>query len=128
MVRIFFLLLVHNLSIQKSVYNMKTELFIIYLFMSAATITGWAAGGQAGNLTWDLSEDGTLTIIGTGVMDDYRGSVPWSIYNVKKIVITDGVTTIGNYAFSNCANATSITIPNTVTAIGVNAFRSCRTA
>ncbi len=35
------------------------------------------------------------------------------------------VTSIGNNAFYDCKNLTSITIPNSVTSIGVNAFRRC---
>ena len=41
------------------------------------------------------------------------------------IILSDGVTSIGNSAFSNCYNLTSITIPDSVTAIGSSAFSSC---
>ena len=41
------------------------------------------------------------------------------------MVIPDGVTEIGNYAFSNCKSLTSITIPDSVTSIGYNAFSFC---
>ena len=39
--------------------------------------------------------------------------------------IPTGVTSIGNYAFLDCYNLTSITIPNSVTSIGNYAFRGC---
>ena len=42
--------------------------------------------------------------------------------NVTKIIIPDGVTRIGWYAFQNCSNLTSVTIGNSVTSIGVGAF------
>ena len=81
------------------------------------------------NLTWMLGEDGTLTISGTGAMKDYdiygNRSPVYSNLKVKKIVIEDGVTSIGNSAFSNCRSLTSITIPNSVTSIEDYAFENC---
>lgn len=41
------------------------------------------------------------------------------------IVISDGVTSIGNYAFKGCTGLTSVTIPDSVTSIGSNAFYDC---
>ena len=81
------------------------------------------------NLTWKLYEDGKLTISGTGAMKDYdNGDNRSPVYNnsdVKKIVIEDGVTSVGDYAFRSCNNLTSITIPDSVTSIGNSAFERC---
>jgi len=44
---------------------------------------------------------------------------------VKDLVIPDGVTSIGNFAFGGCSGFTSVTIPNSVTSIGVDAFDGC---
>ena len=44
---------------------------------------------------------------------------------IKKIVIENGVTNIGDCAFYGCSGLTSITIPNSVTSIGYDAFRGC---
>ena len=81
------------------------------------------------NLTWKLDADGTLTISGTGAMKNYdskknRNPV-YNNSNVKKVVIEDGVTRIGNYAFFYCRSLTSITIPDSVTSIGNWAFHGC---
>ena len=81
------------------------------------------------NLTWKLYEDGTLNISGTGVMKDYNSDdnpspAYWNPI-VRKIVIEDGVTSIGKSAFSDCSNLTSITIPDSVTSIGNDAFYNC---
>ena len=82
------------------------------------------------NLTWTLDADGTLNISGTGAMKDYdyydNPSPVYNNWNVKKVVIEDGVTSIGNVAFFCCGSLTSITIPDSVTSIGAYAFYGCR--
>ena len=81
------------------------------------------------NLTWKLYEDGTLNISGTGAMKDYDyDNNPSPVYNnsnVKKVVIEDGVTSIGESAFYGCSSLTSITISDRVTSIGNSAFYGC---
>ncbi len=88
-------------------------------------------GAQGSNLTWTLNADGTLTIRGKGAMEDYdydgETEPPWTDYRgyISTVVIQDGVTSIGNYAFFNYWDLTSVTIPNTVTSIGESAFWQC---
>ena len=97
---------------------------------SAETTSGFC-GASGDNLTWSFdSSTGTLTISGTGKMADYTsnplGSPPqWYFLDINKVIIQDGVTSIGNYAFNNERFLTDITIPNTVTSIGSYAFSSC---
>jgi hypothetical protein len=75
-------------------------------------------------------DNGTLTISGIGAMKDY-GSEPWKINSINyssqitHVVIEEGVTTIGDYAFFNLNNLVSIEIPEGITSIGSDAFRSC---
>ena len=82
-----------------------------------------------GNLTWKLYEDGTLNISGTGAMKNYNNTDNLSPVHmnssVKKIVIEEGVTSIGNAAFSGCISLTNITIPDGVTSIGIMVFYNC---
>ena len=82
------------------------------------------------NLTWKLDADGTMTISGTGAMKNYNSddnpSPAYKNSNVKTVVIEDGVTSIGNYAFTYCVSLTSITIPDSVTSIGYYAFFYCK--
>ena len=81
-------------------------------------------GAEGDNLTWELSCDGVLTISGTGEMENFS-SAPWSdnANSIISVVIEDGVTSIGQYAFVQCNSLTTITIPNTVTSIRNYAFQ-----
>ena len=108
---------------------MKQKLFTLFLVLVASIGIASAQSGTCGtSLTWTLSNN-TLTISGTGPMFDYQSSdkVPWFNYvsSIFSINIKNGVTTIGDLAFCNCKNLTSVTIPSTVTDIG-NAFTNCQ--
>ena len=79
-------------------------------------------------ITWNFSDDGTLTIAGTDMpYYFYPDYAPWYSQRekIKKVVIKNGVTNIGAYAFYECSGLTSIAIPNSVTDIGYNTFYSC---
>ena len=79
------------------------------------------------DITWTLSDDGTLTISGTDMPDYSSEKAPWYSRRqiIEKVVIENGVTSIGDYAFRGCNSLTSITIPNSVTSIGDYAFSEC---
>ena len=122
-----------------------------------AKLTGGAAGDGSG-VTWQLTENTddpstyTLTIRGSGAMEDYlmSGHQPWRSFRdqITSVVVSPGVTSIGNLAFtrfsklihvdiadsvvsigeqafSDCSRLTDITVPQSVTYIGVKAFDSC---
>lgn len=122
-----------------------------------AKLTGGAAGDGSG-VTWQLTENTddpstyTLTIRGSGAMEDYlmSGHQPWRSFRdqITSVVVSPGVTSIGNLAFAlsrniihvdiadsvvsigeqaffKCSSLTNITVPQSVTYIGVNAFDSC---
>ena len=75
----------------------------------------------------DTDPDLTLTISGEGDMCDFTSSPNWTLYNedIRKVVIEDGVTSIGDYAFSDFPFLETVTIPDTVTRIGEYAFDGC---
>ncbi len=81
------------------------------------------------NITWIFDElTGTLIISGTGAMEEFNGdNRPWESDedNIMKVVINNGITTIGDLAFAYCDSLTSVTMPDSVTTIGDYAFYSC---
>ena len=124
---------------------------------SGAKLTGGAAGDGSG-VTWQLTENTddpstyTLTISGSGAMKNYlmSSNQPWHSFRdqITSVVVSPGVTSIGNLAFAlsrniihvdiadsvvsigeqaffKCSSLTNITVPQSVTYIGVNAFDSC---
>ena len=79
-----------------------------------------------GNLTWTLDAEGTMAISGTGAMKNYgtnNSPAAQKKASVKKVVIEDGITSIGDYAFFEWSSLTDIPIPSSVTSIGNNVFR-----
>lgn len=100
----------------------------ISLLPAAALADTAAKSGKCGdNVTWTLSDDGTLTISGKGKMWDYgtstHGDAPWAYIGVKNVVVNDGVTTIGEQAFAGLFYLESASIPKSVNNIGRQAFR-----
>ena len=100
------------------------------------------SGSCGNNATWTLDENGVLRISGTGAMYDYddvedQSRSPWRAKlgpdyddprisdSIKSIVIENGITYVGAYAFCNCRYATSVAIPNGVTKIAYGAFWQC---
>ena len=84
-------------------------------------------GKDGSNLTYKLEADGTLTISGVGEMSG-KYTAPWysSHSDIEKVVIEEGVTSIGDYAFYDCKSLTCAEIPNSVTSIGNFAFTWCK--
>ena len=80
------------------------------------------------DLRWHLTDNGVLTISGKGDMYNYSNDhrAPWYGYDIKRIIIGDGITTIGDNVFSDCSSLTSVTIPNSVTEISDYTFEYCR--
>ena len=88
-----------------------------------------ASGTCGDSLNWRLSDDNVLTISGTGNMTDYssESAVPWAGLrsSVHTVVVSEGVTGIGKYAFYNCTNLTDVSLPESLTTVGYYAFKQC---
>ena len=106
-----------------------TVLIGVNVAYSQTTIDSGTCGST---LTWKLTTDSTLTISGSGAMDDYESYpnfnyAPWYSYRntIRTIVIDNGVTTIGDEAFEDCGNLITVTLPNSLVSIGKSAFGWC---
>ncbi|MCH5151025.1 MAG: leucine-rich repeat domain-containing protein, partial [Spirochaetales bacterium] len=75
---------------------------------------------------YTISNGGTsLTIRSNDGFEAFKNDKNYSYSKLTSVIIGNGITSIGNYAFSDCSSLTSITIPNGVTSIGSNAFQNC---
>lgn len=88
-------------------------------------VTSGECGDQGDNLTWTLTEDGVLTISGTGKMADYNFYSPWEDMDVKQVVVQEGVTYLGKNSF-RATSLVSIDLPSTLTEIGPYAFEQAK--
>ena len=97
--------------------------------IAASAASSGNCGDNGSNVTWSLDDDGTLTISGSGKIEDYRSDIdqPWysNRSDITSVVIEPGVTSIGSQAFYECSNLTSITIPSGFISIGDYAFWNC---
>jgi len=95
--------------------------------MGQESVQTWNCGVSGDNVTATLS-GGTLTVDGQGAMQGYMDVYcPWSESKnaITKVIVTDGVTSIGDRAFHKCVNLGTVTIGNSVTSIGMAAFLEC---
>ena len=80
------------------------------------------------NAYWEVV-DGVLTISGNGSVDDYDSAKqrPWneSAAEITKVVVEDGITNVGNFAFYGMTNLTEVELADSVTAIGAYSFKNC---
>ena len=138
--------MVKRLQTKKLMFS-KTAMMLLFVLLTSAT--AWAAKGDVvdsgtcgDNLTWTLTENGeadfiynsrtrtplTLTITGTGAMTDYAGSgdTPWwsNHIAITHLELPEGLTHVGNRAFSLNSFIQSVTLPASVTSIGEQAFVS----
>ena len=106
---------------------MKQIYILLIALLMGLSANAEESGTCGPDLRWHLTDDGVLTISGKGKMYNYSldNRAPWRGYDIKRIIIGDGITTIGSSAFRNCFALTSVTIPNSVTTIGDNAFIGC---
>jgi hypothetical protein len=97
------------------------------LFFQATGDAPVLSGTCGENLTWE-QVGGVLTISGTGPMDDctwddWKLIQPWTdTVAISKVIVEEGVTRIGDYAFADITTLTQVSLPSTLTEIGTEAF------
>ena len=114
-------------------------MLVLVIPMTARAETNILVQGVCGDdLTWKLDSNYVLTISGEGDMrnfqciydgpEDIFKNCPWVLYryDIKKIVIEEGVTSIGAWAFNECLNVEEVILPNSLTSIGMGAFYYCK--
>ncbi len=99
--------------------------FLAMNVFAATVVASGTCGAEGDNLTWTLDDEGTLTISGTGAMDSFAiYDNPWQEYHkqIIRVVVKEGVTTIGTNAFCYFESMQEINLPNTLEKIEYNAF------
>lgn len=106
-----------------------TSLFEYFNTLTAPAADVLLSGNCGANLTFTLTDDGVLTISGTGRMEDFTNDsvVPWYSERAKitSVVFSDGVSTIGSHAFYGCSGLKAFTIPDGVSSISEFTFGHC---
>lgn len=112
---------------------MKKKLFrlllilclILGLTLTAASEEPPTSGKLGDAISWVLSEDGTLTISGTGPMPDEAIPFSFGPMPIKKVVIEEGITDIGKVLFQNCTLLEEVSFPESLENIRAYSFSGC---
>jgi len=112
----------------KKILSLALALIMTLALVPMAATVNANSGSAGANATWTLA-GGTLTISGTGSMSNWgsHNFPPWYAHraSITTVIISDGVTSIGDLAFHRCENLTRVTIPDSVISIGNSAFAGC---
>lgn len=84
-----------------------------------------SVGKCGNNINYVLYSDGKLILKGTGAMYDYTNENKSPFYDndrIKSVVISEGITSIGEFAFSFCNNLKTATLPTSLKTIKRNGF------
>ena len=113
----------------KKLVKLCTAFLVLFAVLTVSALAAEVlhSGTCGSNVTWTLDDEGALRIEGNGEMGSYWSGSPWYNYrsSIKSAVIGEGVTSIGNSAFSECSSLTSVTITESVTSMGQAAFSDC---
>lgn len=108
-----------------TVVAMCFSMFSHTAFANATTVAEGTAGES---VTWVLTDDGVLTISGTGEMDTEWYAPPWEEYSesITEVVVEEGITKISDTAFCYAENLVTVSIPATVTYVTGWTFDGCK--
>ncbi|MDE6781534.1 MAG: leucine-rich repeat domain-containing protein, partial [Ruminococcus sp.] len=77
------------------------------------------------SINYIIYSNGTILLRGTGEMYNYDNENPSPFYdnkNLKTLMVSDNITSIGKYAFRNCENLTSVSLPTNLKTLGSGCF------
>lgn len=118
----------------------------IFILLTAQSVLAeeMNKGILADGISWELFEDGTLTINGSGDITVERFDTPWYQYYkigtlhaggpvpsplidrpIKSVIIGEGITAIPEGFFENCKDITSVTLPQSLEKLGDRSFFRC---
>lgn len=101
-------------------------LLLLCLFSLLGEVKAETKTGSCGEAAfWSLDDEGTLKVWGSGEMSNYSANtVPWKDCRskIKNIIIGEGITQIGSYAFSNCEKIETVSLPQSLEVINTCAF------
>lgn len=108
------------------------SLSLSLLLLLSFALPAFAAQPEDDDITgynWSIDSAGTLTIVGYGEMPDYDDvRPPWysQAASIRKIVVQEGITELGDWAFADCTELQSVSLPqNTLREIGEYVFNGC---
>lgn len=102
------------------------SLFLLRVPAAAEDVGG--TFGDNGSWSWSLDGEDCLTIEGSGEMPNFSlGSRPWEEHSdsIRSVKVSDGVTSIGDYAFASCRDLALAELPSGLRTIGQAAFFRC---
>ena len=111
---------------KKKIWSAPLALIVVVtmaLFFGGITVSADEETSCGANATWSYA-DGTLTISGEGATDDYNWEnlPPWKNESITKVVIGEGITRVGDYAFRDQRGLTSVELPSTLKSVGNLSF------
>ena len=112
-------------ELQKRLDEMNSQITEMQTKVDDLTAGEIVATGQCGeNVYYVLYDSGKLLLRGSGATYDYEisGSPFYENGEIKKLVVSEGITEIGNSLFDHCRNIAAVSFPNTLTRIGKRAF------
>lgn len=125
---------------KQTFYLLPALLWILFTAIAVLPSTALAkesgtCGDENSDITWEFEENGTLTFHGSGKMPDYKfnyktGSTsPWAeaglTEQIKNVVIEEGITSLGAYAFDGCENMETVSLPDSLESMGEWTFYDC---
>lgn len=122
----------HSDDNKRGLYRTMIYICVAVLVLSLAAMAYLGVkkvGG--GGISWTLSDTGVLTIKGSGDMDDFdpKDLKEWLDLSageeITKIVVKEGITSVGDYAFYKCAKVKEVSLPESLKEIGKFSFQGC---